>query len=277
MPWIAAEVAAAGPETAAGVQISSSASAVPDAPETECVVTSNRPPCLSSSSVGTSAASSAHTYGNCSRVIGPEPASCTARYPSSSAASKGIALISQAQHHRIRPSVRHEWVGRAQFADLADRCDRQSRCLPQRVRQVDVDSLAHWRAGLLVPYGQRPGGEAPLLLVDHVQRGRCAGRGQEEDEYGGDRGEAACTAAAWLPLRRRPVRAVPCWLRHAADPDGRSIHQATLRPRSEAGTAFVGIGPGAGRRLEEAGPDRRQPSTPVSLHPFRAPCVGRAL
>ncbi|MFI6409909.1 Mu transposase domain-containing protein [Streptomyces sp. NPDC050548] len=37
-------------------------------------------------------------------------------------------------------------------------------------------------------------------------------------------------------------------------PDGRSIHQPRLRPRSEAEIAFVGIGPGAGRWLKEAGP-----------------------
>jgi len=37
-------------------------------------------------------------------------------------------------------------------------------------------------------------------------------------------------------------------------PDGRSVHQPRLRPRSEAGVAFVGIGPGAGRWLKEAGP-----------------------
>jgi hypothetical protein len=37
-------------------------------------------------------------------------------------------------------------------------------------------------------------------------------------------------------------------------PDGRSIHQPRLQPRSEAELAFVGIGPGAGRWLKEAGP-----------------------
>ncbi|MGW0856229.1 IS21 family transposase [Streptomyces sp. NPDC002690] len=37
-------------------------------------------------------------------------------------------------------------------------------------------------------------------------------------------------------------------------PDGRSIHQPRLQPRSEAEIAFVGIGPGAGRWLKEAGP-----------------------
>lgn len=37
-------------------------------------------------------------------------------------------------------------------------------------------------------------------------------------------------------------------------PDGRSVHQPKLRPRSEAEIAFVGIGPGAGRWLKEAGP-----------------------
>lgn len=37
-------------------------------------------------------------------------------------------------------------------------------------------------------------------------------------------------------------------------PDGRSVHQPRLRPRSEAEIAFVGIGPGAGRWLKEAGP-----------------------
>ncbi|MFG2350918.1 hypothetical protein [Streptomyces phaeochromogenes] len=39
-------------------------------------------------------------------------------------------------------------------------------------------------------------------------------------------------------------------------PDGRSIHQPRLQPRSEAEIAFVGIGigTGAGRWLKEAGP-----------------------
>ncbi|MFE7712029.1 hypothetical protein ACFU6I_41190 [Streptomyces sp. NPDC057486] len=37
-------------------------------------------------------------------------------------------------------------------------------------------------------------------------------------------------------------------------PDGRSVHQPRLQPRSEAEVAFVGIGPGAGRWLKEAGP-----------------------
>jgi hypothetical protein len=37
-------------------------------------------------------------------------------------------------------------------------------------------------------------------------------------------------------------------------PDGRSVHQSRLRPRSEAEVAFVGIGPGGGRWLKEAGP-----------------------
>ncbi|WTE91137.1 hypothetical protein OH767_04865 [Streptomyces sp. NBC_01614] len=37
-------------------------------------------------------------------------------------------------------------------------------------------------------------------------------------------------------------------------PDGRSIHQPRLQPRSEAEIAFVSIGPGAGRWLKEAGP-----------------------
>ncbi|MFB6632158.1 hypothetical protein ACFCWY_19890 [Streptomyces sp. NPDC056362] len=37
-------------------------------------------------------------------------------------------------------------------------------------------------------------------------------------------------------------------------PDGRSVHQPRLRPRSEAEVAFVGIGTGAGRWLKEAGP-----------------------
>ncbi|MFH8491954.1 hypothetical protein [Streptomyces longisporoflavus] len=36
--------------------------------------------------------------------------------------------------------------------------------------------------------------------------------------------------------------------------DSRSIHQPRLQPRSEAEIAFVGIGPGAGRWLKEAGP-----------------------
>ncbi|MFD4554648.1 hypothetical protein ACFWP5_10070 [Streptomyces sp. NPDC058469] len=36
--------------------------------------------------------------------------------------------------------------------------------------------------------------------------------------------------------------------------DGRSTHQPRLRPRSEAEIAFVGIGPGAGHWLKEAGP-----------------------
>jgi hypothetical protein len=37
-------------------------------------------------------------------------------------------------------------------------------------------------------------------------------------------------------------------------PDGRSVHQPRLRPRTEAEIAFVGLGPGAGRWLKEAGP-----------------------
>ncbi|MFF5306684.1 hypothetical protein ACFY5F_45715 [Streptomyces sp. NPDC013161] len=37
-------------------------------------------------------------------------------------------------------------------------------------------------------------------------------------------------------------------------PDGRSVHQPRLQPHSEAEIAFVGIGPGAGRWLKEAGP-----------------------
>jgi hypothetical protein len=37
-------------------------------------------------------------------------------------------------------------------------------------------------------------------------------------------------------------------------PDGRSVHQPKLRPRTEAEIAFVGIGAGAGRWLKEAGP-----------------------
>ncbi|MEU2860850.1 hypothetical protein ABZ672_21240 [Streptomyces mirabilis] len=37
-------------------------------------------------------------------------------------------------------------------------------------------------------------------------------------------------------------------------PDGRGVHQPRLQPRSEAEIAFVGIGPGAGRWLKEAGP-----------------------
>jgi hypothetical protein len=37
-------------------------------------------------------------------------------------------------------------------------------------------------------------------------------------------------------------------------PDGRSVRQPRLQPRSEAEIAFVGIGPGSGRWLQEAGP-----------------------
>jgi hypothetical protein len=44
-------------------------------------------------------------------------------------------------------------------------------------------------------------------------------------------------------------------------PEGRSVHQPRLQPRSEAEIAFVGIGPGAGRWLALAvadSPVRRQ-------------------
>jgi hypothetical protein len=37
-------------------------------------------------------------------------------------------------------------------------------------------------------------------------------------------------------------------------PDGNSVHRPRLRPRTEAEIAFVGLGPGAGRWLKEAGP-----------------------
>ncbi|MCX4580438.1 hypothetical protein OHB41_46255 [Streptomyces sp. NBC_01571] len=40
----------------------------------------------------------------------------------------------------------------------------------------------------------------------------------------------------------------------ADHPDGRSVHQPRLQPCSEAEVAFVGIGPGVGRWLKEAGP-----------------------
>lgn len=85
-----------------------------------------------------------------------------------------------------------------------------------------------------------------LVYCIHLDRGPAKGRrkGFTETDY------ARLLDAAHQQLGG-PV--VPVW-DNCETHDGRSVHQPRLRPRSEAEIAFVGIGPGAGRRLKAARP-----------------------